>query len=524
VSGNVVRNVEGSAIRVSNTAVYGLNVSNNLIHEALTAGVAGNATIGVNLDAGEGFVFSGNRLGSTSYKGISISGAATATLDAVTFTGNSVSFSGGASPEEGLAVFWPNRLAALTLSGNVVQGAAVGMCIEGGLPTSVAGPLPSLVRGVAITANSVSASNGGVRVSNTTTDSGVGTASLEDVQVSGNTLTADSATLAMVYGVQVDTIFGTLEKVTVTGNTIDMGSSSTGDGVLIDANDAAPSQVSVSDNSTLNGDHGVYVLGNGTATFSGITVCRNRVSSLDTDGILLSGMTALRSVTVDGNTVEDTGARGVSIFSSDIQQDSRNVSVSGNSVNSTEGAGIRVQLYTSAASPTMHNLSVCHNKVSNWNDGTAAAVLTSAIRIALCNDVLKPHPLKNLNVSHNLCENVDAANDWVQGFDFSLDEETRQVVFAHNQVLLGNQTNAGAMHWTFINTGGPVPKDFTFTGNQFCDTNSVAPSFTAGLPGDFATFYGNIGSALNFWTTFATNWATYVPNGAISTHNIDDGT
>jgi hypothetical protein len=102
-----------------------------------------------------------------------------------------------------------------------------------------------------------------------------------------------------------------------------------------------------------------------------------------------------------------------------------------------------------------------------------------------------------------------------------LDEETRQVVFAHNQVLLNNQANAGSMSWNFLNTGGAIPKDFTFTGNQFRDT-TAAPVYT-GTGGDFAVFQGNIGSVANFWTTFATNWATVLP-AVVNNQNFDNGT
>ena len=522
VSGNKVRDVGGNAVRVDNAlAVYGLNISDNTIHGALSAGVAGAATIAVVLDAGEGFVFTGNRLGATSRRGIYVDGgSATSALDAVTFTGNNISFSGGTSPEEGVYLSWQYLLTTVTASGNVVRGATTGIYVDGGFPTSSLG-LPSSVRGVAILGNSITATDCGVRVSNHTTDSGLGTARLEGVRVSGNTINSGSTSGAMVYGVIVDTVFGTLDKTGISGNTVDMGSLSTGAGMVVSANDAVPSQVSVTDNSTLYGEYGVSIQGNNASVFSDITVCRNQLSTLTTDGIHIGGMTALTNVMVDGNTIEGTGAKGVSLSSSSMQSDSRNISVSNNSVNSTEGVGLWVQLLQSSSTPSVYNLSVCHNKVSNWNEGSAAAATIPAIRISLCDDPTKPHPLQNLNVSHNLCENV--TDDWVCGFKFFLDEKTRQVVFAHNQVLLDNQTNAAAMDWTFANTGAFVPKDFSFTGNQFRNTNGVGPTYT-GATGDFATFYGNIGSAANFWTTFATNWTTYVPNAAIATHNIDNGT
>jgi hypothetical protein len=60
-------------------------------------------------------------------------------------------------------------------------------------------------------------------------------------------------------------------------------------------------------------------------------------------------------------------------------------------------------------------------------------------------------------------------------------------------------------------------------GNQFRNTNGAVPVYT-GATAKYATFYGNIGSAVNFWTTFATSWSVYVPNAAIGTHNIDNGT
>ena len=135
-----------------------------------------------------------------------------------------------------------------------------------------------------------------------------------------------------------------------------------------------------------------------------------------------------------------------------------------------------------------------------------------------------PHPLYNLDISQNSC--VKFGGDYVGGFNFSLDEETQQVTFAHNQVRLDAQANTGAMAWLFRATGGaaPIPKDFVFTGNQFRRTNGVTPTYV-GATGDFATFYGNIGSAANFWTTFATNWTTYRPAAPnINVHNLDNGT
>lgn len=190
-------------------------------------------------------------------------------------------------------------------------------------------------------------------------------------------------------------------------------------------------------------------------------------------------------------------------------------------------SGIWVQLLRDSGTPGVFNLSVCHNKVANWHDGAPYVVAIPAIGVVLCSNAADPHPLFNLNVSHNLCENV--VDNKVKGFTFTLDEKTRQVVFAHNQVLLDNQAGAGAMDWTFTNTGGDIPKDFSFTGNQFRNTNGAGPTY-AGATGDFATFYGNIGScsiangaATDFWTTFATNWTNALP-ATINNHNIDDGT
>ena len=528
VSGNKVRSVEGKAIVIERAdALNGLSVSNNVIQNALSAGgSAGDGTIEVDLVSGNGFLFSGNRLGVTSRRGFFVDGgSATGSLEGVTFTGNVVDFSNGTgAAEEGFYLFWEHNLVNVAVTGNTIRAADTGIYIDGGLASSTASI--STVYRVAVTGNAVSADNYGVWVSNHTVDSGLGTSHLKGVTVTGNTVTAISSGGAMTYGVLVDTVFGDLEHITVANNTVDMGTASTGVGIAVDSNDAIPTGVSVLDNSVVYGHRGIYILGNGNR-FSDLSVCRNRVRELGSVGIHVAGMDSLRNVAVDDNTVENVqsflGITGYGIFLYDpsIQQDSRNVSVSGNSVNSTQNSGIWVQLLRDSGTPGVFNLSVCHNRVTNWNEGTAyATVPIPAIVVLLCSNVADPHPLFNFNFSHNLCENV--VDNYVKGFTLTLDEKTRQVVFAHNQVLLDNQTNTGAMDWTFTNTGADIPKDFSFTGNQFRNTNGAVPSYT-GATGDFAVFQGNIGSAANFWTTFATNWTNTLP-AVINNQNFDNGT
>lgn len=531
VDGNEVFNHVGAAIKVNfgYDALHNLSVSGNNIQQALAAGgAAGDGTIEVDLNGGGGFVLSGNRLGVTSRKGIYIDGgSATSELVGVTLTGNTVDFTGGAgAAEEGMYVFWQQSLATVTVTGNTVRGANAGIYVDGGRATS-GGLNPSLVRGVTVTGNSLTAGAYGVWVSNHTTNSGLGTATLDGVVVSNNTIAPILAAGAMSYGVLVDTVFGTLDRVTVSGNTVNVGTTSTGNGVAVDANDAVPTQVSVTDNSTVNGYRGVYVLGNGNERFSDFSVCRNRVLDANSIGVQVTGMGSLRNLAVDDNSVQNVDAlaftgQGVSVNSSSIQNNTFNVSVSGNSIDSTQGQGIFLQLLRSANNPEARNISVCNNRISNWNESGAYASTVSAITVNTSIAGANAHALYNLNVSNNNC--MDVTNDYVSGFSFSLDEKTRQVVFAHNQVLLGNQANAAAMAWTFTNTGGNVPFDFSFMGNQFRDTNGAVPVYTAGTLAKYATFYGNIGSAANFWTGFAGNWSVYVPTGAIATHNIDDGT
>lgn len=531
VSGNKVKSVNGQAIFVDTSIIKGLNVSHNLVEKALLAGgAAGDGTIEVNLDGGNGFVFSGNRLGVTSRKGIYVfGGSATSQLEVVSFTGNTLDFTNGAgAAEEGIYVFWQHLLAAVTATGNTVRGADAGIYLDGGLATSSGFTPLSSVGGVTVTGNSITADTYGVWVSNHTTNSGLGTATLDGVVVSNNTIAPILAAGAMSYGVLVDTVFGTLNKVTVSGNTVDVGTTSTGGCITVDANDATPTQVSVTDNSTVNGYRGVHVLGNGTERFSEFSVSRNHVTDADSIGIHVTSMGSLRNVSVDDNTVHNVdlvllafSGQGIVVNSGTIQNDTLNVSVSGNSVNATQGQGILLQLLRSSNNPEVRNVSVCNNRVSNWNDGGLYTALVPAIIVNTSISGANAHPIYNLNVSHNTCLNV--TDDYVSGFSFSLDEKTRQVVFSHNQVLLNNQTNAAAMAWTFTNTGADVPKDFSFAGNQFRNTNGAVPVYT-GATGNFATFYGNIGSAVNFWTNFAPNWTTYVPNAAIATHNIDNGT
>lgn len=537
VDGNEVFNHVGAAIKVSfgYDALHNLSVSGNNIRQALAAGgTAGDGTIEVDLNGGGGFVLSGNRLGVTSRKGIYIDGgSATSSLEGVTLTGNTVDFTGGAgAAEEGMYVFWQQSLATVTVTGNTVRGADAGIYVDGGRATS-GGINPSLVRGVTVTGNSLTADTYGVWVSNHTTNSGLGTATLDGVVVSNNTIAPILAAGAMSYGVLVDTVFGTLVRVTVSGNTVNVGTTSTGNGVAVDANDATPTHVSVTDNSTVNGYHGVYVLGNGTERFSEFSVCRNRVLDADSIGIRVAGMGSLRNLAVDDNSVQNVDAlaftgQGVSVNSGTIQNDTFNVSVSGNSIDSTQGQGIFLQLLRSANNPEVRNISICNNRISNWNESGAYASVVSAITVNTSIAGANAHALYNLNVSNNNC--MDVTNNYVSGFSFSLDEKTRQVVFAHNQVLLNNQANAAAMAWTFTNTGGNVPLDFSFMGNQFRNTNNVGPSYTGAAVANHATFYGNIGSCsiangalTDFWTTFAGNWATYVP-ATINNHNIDDGT
>jgi len=531
VDDNEVFNHLGAAIKVNfgYDALHNLSVSGNNIRQALAAGgAAGDGTIEVDLNGGGGFVLSGNRLGVTSRKGIYVDGgSATSSLEGVTLTGNTVDFTGGAGvAEEGMYVFWQQSLATVTVTGNTVRGADAGIYVDGGRATS-SGFAPSLVRGVTVTGNSLTADTYGVWVSNHTTNSGLGTATLDGVVVSNNTIAPFVLPAgAMSYGVLVDTVFGTLDRVTVSGNTVNVGTASTGNGVAVDANDAVPTQVSVTDNSTVNGYRGVYVLGNGTERFSDFSVCRNRVIDANSIGIHVTGMGSLRNLAVDDNSVQNVDAlaftgQGVSVNSGTIQNNTFNVSVSGNSIDSTQGQGIFLQLLRSANNPEARNISVCNNRISNWNESGAYASVVSAITVNTSIAGADAHALYNLNVSNNNC--MDVTNDYVSGFSFSLDEKTRQVVFAHNQVLLNNQANAAAMAWTFMNTGLDVPLDFSFMGNQFRNTNNVGPSYTGAAGANHATFYGNIGSAVNFWTTFAGNWATYVP-ATINNHNIDDGT
>jgi hypothetical protein len=531
VSGNKVHTVEGQAILIERAAALtGLAVSNNLIEAALSAGgSAGDGTVTVDTLDGVGFTFAGNTLKTTSRRGFFVDGtSATATLDNVTFTGNTVDFTGGAgAAEEGLYLFWQANVQHVAVTGNALNSAATGVYIDGGLPASTA-LTASTVRRVAVTGNTVSATGTGVQVSNHTTDSGAGVSTLENVAVTGNTVSALTATGSMAYGALVDTVFGSLQAVAVTGNVVELGSTSTGKGAAVECNAAAPTGVAVTNNTVSHGRIGVQVLGDTSQPFFDVSLSSNRVDALDSVGVSLGGANALVNVSVDDNTVKGVDAgvllTGHGLFvSTTSAQDSRNVSVSGNSVDDVEGVGILVQLLRGSGTPKVSNLSLCHNRVSNWNKDTTYAALTAAVQVTLCSSATDPHPLYNLNCSHNTCTND--TDDYVQGFDFTFDELTRQVVFSHNQVLLGNQANAGAMAWTFTNTGLLiVPKDFTFMGNLFRDTNSVVPSYT-GTQADFGTFYGNIGSTNFFWTGFAvTNWATYVPNGAIATHNIDNGT
>jgi hypothetical protein len=539
VNGNKVHTVEGRGIVIERvTTLKGLSVSHNVIQNALSAGGGGgNGTVEVDILDGNGLVFSDNRLGVASRRGFFVDGSsATGSLDGVTFTGNIVDFTNGTgAAEEGLYIFWPHNLSGVTATGNNIRAADTGIHIAGGLVTSSAFVTSTLHR-VSVMGNTVSADNYGVRVSNHTTDSGAGTAHLKGVTVTNNTVRAAPGG-AMSYGVLVDTVFGELEDLTVANNAVDMGTASTGDGIAVDSNDGTPTGVSVQDNTVVYGNRGVYILGGANNMFSGISVCRNRVRQLGDVGICIEGMGSLRGVAVDDNIVQNVSVfpphilgltgYGILLYSSVVGQDSRNISVSGNSVGATQNTGIWVQLLQGSGTPGVSNLSVCHNKVANWNDSTTYSTTPiPAIGVVLCSNLANPHPLRNLNVSHNICENM--VDDYVQGFSFVLDENTRQVVFAHNQVLLNNKTNSGAMDWTFTNTGVIyIPKDFSFTGNQFRDTNSAVPTYT-GIEGDNATFYGNIGSAANFWT----NFAPYFDNGGVGTvlpavinnHNIDDGT
>ena len=529
VSGNKVNSVNGQAIVVEKaTSIKGLNVSDNLVEKALLAGgAAGYGTIEVWSDDGDGFVFSGNRIGTASRKGIFVNGSsATSTLDHVTFTGNTVSFAGGAgAAEEGLYVYWERGVYDVAVAGNTVNNAETGIFIDGGLNSSLLLTV-SEVRRVSVTGNTVTASNYGVWVSNHTTNSGLGTANLTDVTVTGNTITSVTSGGAMLYGVLVDQVFGTMSRVTVAHNTASAGTASTGSIITVDGNDADLNKVSIHGNSVENGDVGVQVAAS-TTKFYDVSVTGNRVSDLGQIGIYLTGMKGIRNMVVDGNYVNTvttlpftfTG-QGILVNSTTLSDNTYNLSVSNNHVYSTQGQGILVNLLRSAGNISARNLKIRGNEVVEWNQSTTYALNTPAIQLSTCTAVGDPHPLYNLDVSNNSCMNI--SDDWVSGFVFSLDESSRQFVFAHNQVLLDNQANAGAMSWTFINTGFDVPKDFTFTGNQFRNTNGAVPSYT-GATGNFAVFQGNIGSAANFWTTFATNWTNYLP-ATINNQNFDNGT
>ena len=525
VSDNKVHTVEGRAIVVERaTTVEGLLVSDNSVQGALSAGGAGDGTITVDLDGGNGFVFSGNRLGSASRRGFFVDGAgATSQLEAVTFSGNAVDFSGGAgAAEEGVYVLWNGVLADVGVTGNSIRSASTGVHIEGGYTTSQL-LNPSTVQRVTVTGNTVTATDYGVWVQNHTTDSGAGTAELQDVSVTGNTVGPLALVGGMTSGVRVEAVFGFVQRAVVSNNTVRMGNTSTGDALAIDAGTGTPSDVTVTGNVATQGARGVHLTGSG--AFSTCALTQNTVTSVAGIGVHVSGFNSLTNVGVNSNRVEGVTAAGLLtgdgvLLVGSTNANSRNVSVSYNAVRNVESRALFINATQLGGTPEFFNLSVCHNTLENWN--TPGSVSTPAVKVTLCNNVANPHPLYNLNVSHNSC--INATDDYVSGFAFELDEKTQQVVFAHNQVLLNNQANVSAMAWAFTNTGlFTIPKDFAFTGNLFRDTNSVVPSYT-GTGGDKATFYGNIGSATNFWTGFATNWATYVPNLAISTHNIDDGT
>jgi len=524
VSDNKVHTVAHEAVVVERvSAVYGLGVSHNRVHGALTGGAIGDATLKVDTLNGGGFVFTGNSLGNVSRKGIFVDGgSAVGSLEGVTFTGNTVDFTSGAgAAEEGLYVFWQHSLYGATATGNFVQGAEKGIYIDGGLVTSN-GFIVSNVEQVTVTGNTLSVSNYGVWVSSHTTNSGAGTALLSAVNISGNTVKSPILGGSLLNGVLVAQVFGTKSNVTVAQNIVDMGSGSTGEGVRVDGGGADFRKVSVVGNTVEYGNVGVYLLATATS-FYDVTVTGNRVTDLGERGILLFGMSSIRNMAVDDNHINDVDlgvlvGQGIALLANNLTANVLNLSVSRNHIRSTALEGISISLLRNSGTAGVRNLKVSGNTIAEWN-ASGTSTLLPAIRVNTCIVVGDPNPLYNLDVSNNSCLNV--TDDYVSGFTFSLDEETRQVVFAHNQVLLNNQANAGSMSWNFLNTGGAIPKDFTFTGNQFRDT-TAAPVYT-GTGGDFAVFQGNIGSVANFWTTFATNWATVLP-AVVNNQNFDNGT
>lgn len=530
VRGNKVNTVNKQAILVENAdAIVDLSVSDNLVEKALITGVAADGTIEVATLRGEGFMFAGNRLGKTSRKGIFVNGAlANGALEGVSFTGNTVDYTNGAAAsEDGLCVYWEAGLLGVTVTGNTVGEASTGVRVTGGPLSSVIGT--AAVTRIAVTGNTLSADDYGVVVTHQSTNGG-GSASLRNVSVSNNAITASSSSGSMTKGVFVEQVFGTallggMRLISVANNTVHMGSASSGEGIEVDGNDADILGLSVTGNQVRYGDVGIRVVANDTS-FSDVVVSGNNVSDLGAYGINVTGIDGLSNLSVDHNKVNSVAGSGVGIRVAGTATTStlRNLSVDDNSILYTRGQGLLVQFVKGASgSPEMYNLSVCGNKVEDWN--IAATSLLAAVQVSLCTGGAVPLKLLNFNCSRNSCH---SSYDWATGFKFDLDERTYQAVFSHNQVLLANNANNGAMTWNFANTSaGEIPRNFTFMGNLFRDTNGAVPVYT-GVEGNFATFHGNIGSATNFWTTFASRFdnggaGTVLP-AVISTQNIDDGT
>ncbi len=434
VSGGGLR-FTGGAATVEGLAIFGFKGfglrfdnggNNNVVSDyvGVTPGgtASGNGQAGVVFDHANNDVVSSSTISNNAHRGIYVDGSAHVTIGG-TGTGNTISANGASRPyAAGIAILdgsWDVTVSNNTLTGNgrgirvgssgstlptgsnysitvasntikgsTTQGVLVdtgsanvllqGNDVEGnGLnptgsssathPTSAGiailqGSSNVMVSGITLTGN-----GGGIRVmdsGNTLPSGSTYSISLENNTITGNT----------TQGVLVSNSVNVLVGGTGAGNTVSSNgvSSPTSAGIAILK---GSSNVMVSGNTLTGNGRGIRVSGSGSTLPTGSTYSialeKNTIKGSTTQGVLVD--TGSANVLLQGNDVENSGARGVKVDHSSnvaftnntvssngldgilIGQGSQTISFSGNTIDSNKGYGVNI-LVKSVASPDQSNV------------------------------------------------------------------------------------------------------------------------------------------------------------------------
>jgi hypothetical protein len=529
VSGNNISSVSGQAITINGYGatvnLEGVSVLNNVIDNSNTSGGLNDATVEILATSGSAYTISSNRITKAHRRGIVIDGTgSTSYMRNIDISNNVVDYTSGADAEESVYVYWPDPLQDVVVSANNLIGGTTGVHVTGA-DTAIIGISDQYLSNVSIFNNNLTISQYGVIVTHQVAGgAGTGDVYSKNINVSGNNVISTSSTLA---GVMVEQVIGDMRNISITNNKID--GNNDGDGVLLDSNEANVYSADLSNNSIMDCNNYIMVNSAQGASLNDFTVHGNQCSGgAISRGIGLFYMSDFANLVISGNTVSDVDLEGILVSSSDIGdsvgQVPSNLSVIDNSVYNSGYTAIKVNL-SGANGRAIKNINISRNNVNRWNRlGFVYAVY--GINFSAQGSAGSTQPVYGITMDGNNL--IDTTHDYTGGFSFHTDCKTKTVSFNHNKLTLDNNTGSAAMDWEFLNTGsGDTPENFTFMGNIFRRTNGAVPTYS-GVEGNFATFFGNIGSAANFWTNFAAKFdnggaGTVLPS-PISSFNIDDGT